>query len=485
MSVKQIFQAVGKHMDQVSSVGIPASLSKEEARRKKVISTLAYITMYLVAIYGTIFFIFTHDWLILLPAWGFAGIFALLLWAGRQQMFGLARLGLIFTFLLILIYYGISLGRSADAQVLAIFIMSITVLTSDPEDGFRQRIFAVSVAALGIGIVEVAYYFNWTFFGYKADLKEPVSFVYRVLIIAVVVALNFIAIHLYQDSVEKLLVVLRNRNNTLRKSRDENQRQKKQLQAHGDKLAKDVEDRTAELHRANESKSIFIVELGNEISSPLNAIIDISRQLSASASGGHITPQQLQVIQSNSDQLQQLMRNVRQLSELEEGGQGPLKLAPFELRAWVEHAVGFYSVSAKSHQITILKEIDNRFPDTIVTDRDVLGDVVHHVLSSAVKFTEARKIVRVRCFMNAGKLFIQVCDQSTGFAMDKIGSLFRPFDQADRELCRRFGGSGFGLAVAKKKIQLLGGDLQISSSVGEGTNFLISWPAKVPERIEA
>ncbi|MCK7554595.1 hypothetical protein MKQ70_06075 [Chitinophaga sedimenti] len=85
-------------MDQVSSVGIPASLSKEEARRKKVISTLAYITMYLVAIYGTIFFIFTHDWLILLPAWGFAGIFALLLWAGRQQMFGLARLGLIFTF---------------------------------------------------------------------------------------------------------------------------------------------------------------------------------------------------------------------------------------------------------------------------------------------------------------------------------------------------------------------------------------------------
>ncbi|MCK7554596.1 hypothetical protein MKQ70_06080 [Chitinophaga sedimenti] len=65
--------------------------------------------------------------------------------------------------MLILIYYGISLGRSADAQVLAIFIMSITVLTSDPEDGFRQRIFAVSVAALGIGIVEVAYYFNWTF----------------------------------------------------------------------------------------------------------------------------------------------------------------------------------------------------------------------------------------------------------------------------------------------------------------------------------
>ncbi|WP_295123094.1 HAMP domain-containing sensor histidine kinase [uncultured Chitinophaga sp.] len=387
-------------------------------------------------------------------------------------------------FLGIMLYYGSILGQEADAQVLAVFIMTLILLVSKPHTKLSRWLAPIAPLFCLI-VLEIAYEKNAGFFGLRAELAGNIVTSYRRLIIPIVVVLNFIVIFQYQKSVEDLLITLRNRNNTLRKSRDENQRQKKQLQVHGEKLQEDVRIRTAELDRANQSKTIFISELSNELSAPLNAILEMTSELANPASGGRISGHQLRSIQKNSAQLKALIENVRQLSEIEEGKQTTLNLHPFELKAWLENTVYQFSNEAKLQDIEILKEMDPRFPSAVITDKQVLTEVIGHVLSSAVKFTEARKSVRVRGFMNAGKLFIQICDQSAGISMDKIPSLFRPFDQGDRDVCRKFGGSGFGLAIAKRKIELLGGDLQISSTVGEGTNFLISWPATVPKEVGA
>lgn len=463
------------------NAGILQSFSKEDARRVRVTNTIAVITSVLVVIYGVSFYLLLSSLYILVPALCCGPLFFSAVWLNKAGKYDMARHGLVGVFLMVLLYYGCLLGKVAEVQLLAVFVISVTLLMSKPGKT-RARFFALAVPITCLIILEVVYYRDTGFFGIKLDLSEQTQNYYRWMIMPVVVFLNFLVITLYQSSIEELLETLRNRNNTLRKSRDENSRQKKLLQVNSDRLAEQVKERTAELDRANQSKTIFISELSHEISSPLNAIMEISRQLSDPATGGRITGHQLRTMQKNSDQLQQLMKNVRQLSEIEEGKAEELHYGNFALKAWLADAVDHYSCEARTHDIEILKEIDPRFPEMIFTDKVVLGEVIHHVLSSAVKFTEARKRVRVRGFLNAGKLFIQVCDQSSGIAMDKIQSLFRPFDEADRDICRKYGGSGFGLAIAKRKIGLLGGDLQISSTLGEGTNFLISWPTTVSQQ---
>ncbi|UYQ94777.1 HAMP domain-containing histidine kinase [Chitinophaga horti] len=469
--------------DRIYGLGVLDTYSKEDGRRIRVVNVIAAVTSILVAIYGIVFFLISRNQIILWPAIACTPMFWGILLLNHKRRYDAARFGLLGIFSFIMLYYGSILSKEADVQVLAIFIISITVLMSKPDGDKLPRGSAMVIPFIFLIVVELGYKYNWGFFGLKAPMTAEVLEMYRWLIIPIVVVLNYLVVSLYQKGIEDLLVTLRNRNNTLRKSRDENQKQKKQLQVNSEKLAEEVKARTAELDRANQSKAIFISELSNEISGPLQGILEVTRQLSDPASGGRITPQQLRSIRANSDELQQLIRNVHHLSEMEEGKATQLHLRPFEIKAWLDDAIRYYSQDARRQSVELLKEIDPRFPSAVITDPDVLGDVIHHVLSNAVKFTEAHKSVRIRGFMNAGKLFIQICDQGTGIAMDKIPSLFRPFDQGDREICRKYGGSGFGLAIAKRQIELLGGDLQISSTLGEGTNFLISWPANVPARV--
>jgi len=246
-----------------------------------------------------------------------------------------------------------------------------------------------------------------------------------------------------------------------------------------DSLEVRVSERTAELERANTEKSRFLANMSHELRTPLNGVIAISETLA----GDQVTPRNrelAELIVSSGRLLEQVLTDILDFSKIE-AGEIALADETFSLEEVVGRIGELHRASAEAKGLNFDWRVAKDARGFYRGDSVRVTQVLSNLLSNAVKFTEAGSVtLMVRKDGDALKFTIR--DTGIGFDEEVRARLFRRFEQADASIRRRFGGTGLGLAISRSLIELMGGEISVTSRPGKGSIFEIMLRLPVAER---
>ncbi|MCB9178822.1 MAG: response regulator [Flavobacteriales bacterium] len=260
-------------------------------------------------------------------------------------------------------------------------------------------------------------------------------------------------------------------------------------------LERMVQARTAELsaakERAEQSERIkqqFLANMSHEIRTPMNAIVGMSNALRRDVPVDKDTrASYVDAIASSSENLLGIVNEILDLSRIE-AGKLTLEKAPFDPRVVLADVLEVMRYKAQENGLVLEAVTSNDVPSTVVGDAARYRQVLMNLLSNAIKFTE-RGSVRVALdvkerFPDAVMLRCAVTDTGIGIARERLGAIFDEFTQAESDHARRFGGSGLGLTICKRLVEMQGGSITADSSPGQGSTFTFTVPYGLPADTE-
>ncbi len=229
---------------------------------------------------------------------------------------------------------------------------------------------------------------------------------------------------------------------------------------------------------ANLAKSAFLAMISHEIRTPLNGILGFTSLLKSTALSGE-QADYVETIERSGEHLLVLINDILDLSKIESGRMEILRCS-FELRPLVQQICAMMNPHASEKHLELLLSIAPSIPAHICTDRTRLGQILTNLIGNAVKFTvHGRVQVEVNATPVDEKWMwrFSVKDTGPGIPEAALPRIFERFYQADLSDARRHGGTGLGLAISRRLAHLLGGDIEVTSELGRGSEFVLSFVA--------
>ena len=235
----------------------------------------------------------------------------------------------------------------------------------------------------------------------------------------------------------------------------------------------ELEHAKAAAESSSRTKSDFLASMSHEIRTPMNAIMGIADLLAKTK----LSPEQdryVQVFRRAGDNLLNLINDILDLSKVE-ASQLELERTGFVITDLLEKVLEMVAPRADEKGLAVLWEVARDVPPSLIGDPTRLRQVLLNLLGNAIKFT-ATGAVSLRVTMDGDPamptaLRFTVTDSGIGIATDKVAHVFERFTQADSSTTRRFGGSGLGLTICKRLVELMGGRIWVESVIGEGSVF--------------
>jgi len=242
------------------------------------------------------------------------------------------------------------------------------------------------------------------------------------------------------------------------------------------RLFHEIQDKSRQLEIANQHKSDFLANMSHELRTPLNAIIGFSEVL-VEKMFGEVNDKQLDYlkdIHSSGKHLLSLINDILDLSKIE-AGRMELDLADFDLRSALENAITLVRERAQRHGIELSLEVDPSLGNFRGDERK-FKQILLNLLSNAVKFTPEGGKVGVAVRPAAEVLEVSVTDTGVGIAAADQELVFEEFKQVGTDYTRKAEGTGLGLALTKRFVELHGGTIRLASEPGKGSTFTFTIP---------
>ena len=248
------------------------------------------------------------------------------------------------------------------------------------------------------------------------------------------------------------------------------------------RLFHEVQDKSRLLEAASRHKSEFLANMSHELRTPLNAILGFSEVL-AERMFGEVNEKQaeyLEDILSSGRHLLSLINDILDLSKVE-AGRLELEVGRFHLPTALDNALALIRERANRHGITLTQTVDVGVADIVADERKV-KQILLNLLSNAVKFTPEGGRVGLSATAADGVVTIAVSDTGIGIAPEDQAAIFEEFRQVGCEDARKQEGTGLGLTLAKKFVELHGGRIEVQSQIGQGSTFTFTLPVRLDDR---
>ena len=249
----------------------------------------------------------------------------------------------------------------------------------------------------------------------------------------------------------------------------------------------EIQTKAKELELSTRYKSEFLANMSHELRTPLNSILLLSR-LMGENNEKNLSSDQIEyarVIQSSGHGLLSLIDEILDLSKIE-SGKMELEYLPVSMHELAKEMQALFNPVAQEKGIEFRIVVDQQVPDKIETDKLRLEQIIRNLLSNAIKFT-ARGYVSLQVTASSqhrDHLDVIVKDTGIGIPEDKQKLVFEAFQQADGSTRRKYGGTGLGLSISRELVKLLGGEISLKSTPGEGSEFTLHLPVRKTDLIK-
>jgi signal transduction histidine kinase/AmiR/NasT family two-component response regulator len=267
---------------------------------------------------------------------------------------------------------------------------------------------------------------------------------------------------------------------TMTMLREERIRAFQEHQAH---LIEELEAARDKANAASDAKSNFLGVISHELRTPMNGVLGAAQLLSATRLE---TSQReyLSIIRNSGDNLLSLLNDILDMTKIE-AGKMSFEVVDVILDDLHRRVVGPFQAQAAAKGLEFVTTFEGEIPATVRGDPLRVCQVIHNLLSNAVKFTDKGTISYCirgeRVAERRVRFDFSVTDSGAGIAPADLARLFQPFTQVDASSTRRFGGTGLGLTISRRMANIMGGDITVTSTLGEGSTFTFSVEAEVVE----